>query len=257
VRLASTVTALVALSLLARADAVDPKVTLAQQLTAELDTLARTVTTVEGKLHDADDVRRARARAAYRILRAPLGSDASATDRMSHARRRAAARLLRESDKAERDLLADELAQLHAADVTLHAASEQLPTVTLPTSLLIPAQGTVVRTFGTIVHDRSKTTLARRGIDLEVAPAAQVVAPADGVVRYSGVLRGLDHGVILDHGGSFTVIGKLADVAIPAGTKVTRGDRIGHAARQRVYLELRAKIGPGGLPVDPEPLLSK
>jgi septal ring factor EnvC (AmiA/AmiB activator) len=257
VRLGSTIAALLAISLFARADAVDPRVALGAQVAAELETLAKTAAIVDSKLHDAEDVRRRRAGAAYRILRAPLAADADDTARMSHARRRAAARLLLARDRDERDLLADELAQLRSAEPVLRAASDEVANVTLPESLLVPAEGTIVRKFGTIFHDRSRTTLARRGIDLEVAQGAQVVAPADGVVRYSGVLRGLDHGVILDHGGSYTVIGKLAEVAIPAGTRVSRGDRIGRAARQRVYLELRAKIGPGGLPVDPEPLLSK
>jgi len=260
VRLASSLVLVLALTLLARAEPdvpVDPRVQLAAQLAAELDTVARTVVTVDDKLRDAEAIRERRVRAAYRVLRAPLSGDATGSDRMSQARRRAAARLLLERDRAERDLLVDEVGQLRASETTLRAAADQLPAVELPASLLPPAKGTIVRAFGTIVHDRSKTTLARRGVDFEVAPSAQVLAPADGVVRYAGVLRGLDHGVVLDHGGSYTVVAKLADVAIPAGTKVKRGDRIGRAARQRVYLELRAKIGPGGLPVDPQPLLTK
>jgi septal ring factor EnvC (AmiA/AmiB activator) len=68
-------------------------------------------------------------------------------------------------------------------------------------------------------------------------------------------MRGLDHGVILDHGDYFTIVAKLSAVAIPIGTTVARGDRIGRAARARVYLEVRAKVGPGGLPIDPEALL--
>lgn len=243
----------------------DPRIALAEQLAAELQTLAKTVTTVAEKVDAAQAARLRRIRAAYRILRAPLSarddtSEASRAagdaDRIASARRRAAARLLLERDRAERELLADEVTQLRAAETTLRAANDsQLPVVSFPVALLSPAKGTIARRFGTIVHERSKTKLARRGIDFEVATAAAAVAPADGVVLYAGVVRGLEHGVVLDHGDFVTIIAKLGDAAIPIGTKVTRGDRIGRAARQRVYFEVRAKVGPGGLPIDPEPLL--
>lgn len=238
----------------------DPRQALADQVAAELETLARTVVTVDTKVTEAEAARLRRVRAAYRILRTGfVGGQASGgadVDRMANARRRAAARLLLERDRTERQLLADEVAQLRAAETTLRAATEQVPAVVLPESILAPAKGTIARRFGTIVHDRSKAVLARRGIDFEVPALTQAVAPADGVVRYAGPMRGLDHGVILDHGDYFTVVAKLSEVAIPIGTKVVRGDRIGRAARARVYLEVRAKVGPGGLPIDPEPLLA-
>jgi len=76
-------------------------------------------------------------------------------------------------------------------------------------------------------------------------------------VRYAGPIRGLDDGIILDCGEFYTVIAKLADLAVPVGAPIHRGDRIGHAARYRVYFEVRVKLGPGGLPIDPEPLFEK
>jgi septal ring factor EnvC (AmiA/AmiB activator) len=75
-------------------------------------------------------------------------------------------------------------------------------------------------------------------------------------VRYAGPIRGLDHGVILDHGDYLTVVAKLGDLVLPIGTHVGRGDRLGRAAHHRVYLEVRVKVGPGGLPIDPEPLFA-
>ena len=62
--------------------------------------------------------------------------------------------------------------------------------------------------------------------------------------------------MILDHGAYVTVVGKLAEVALPVGAPIAAGDRIGRAARHRVYLEVRVKLGPGGLPIDPEPLFA-
>jgi murein hydrolase activator len=251
--------ALVAVALLVRASDAgsEPRAALSDQLVAELEILDRTLSIVDDKLALADATRLGRVRAAYRILRAPLPADASAGDRMASARRRAAARLLLERDRDERQLLAGELGQLRDARTETIAATRQVPTIALPESLAMPARGTVARRFGTLVHERSKAVLSRRGIDLDVKALAPVVAPEAATVRYAGPIRGLDHGVVLDHGEYYTIVAKLAELAIPVGTRVQRGDRIGRAARQRVYLEVRAKIGPGGLPIDPEPLLAR
>ncbi len=229
---------------------------LADQLDAELQTIDQTIAIVGDKLTAADAQRLRRIRAAYRILRAPLTTDASPGDRMASARRRAAARLLLERDREERRLLADEKQQLATARTTKVAATTTIPTLVLPAEIGRPAKGTIARHFGPYVHDRSKAKLTRRGLDFECARNAPASAVADGVVRYAGSIRGLDYGVIVDHGDYLTIVAKLAELSIPVGTKVARGDRLGRAARSRVYLEVRAKAAPGGIPIDPEPLLA-
>ena len=236
---------------------IDPRETLAAQLADEQATIDRTIATVASKLAEADRVRLERLRAAYRLVRAPLRPTASPAERMAAARRRAAARLLIDRDAAERGLLADETKHLKDAAAQTTLETGKLATITLPADLSRPAKGTIARTFGTLEHERSKAILSRRGIDLEVETRANVTAAADGTVRYAGPIRGLDEGVILDHGDYFTVVAKLADLVVPAGAKIARGDRIGHAARYRVYFEVRVKIGPGGLPIDPVPLFEK
>ncbi len=234
---------------------IDPRAMLATQLAEEQATIDRTIATVAGKLAEADRVRLERLRAAYRLVRAPLRPTASPAERMAAARRRAAARLLIDRDAAERDLLSDETKHLKDAAAQTTLETGKLATITLPADLSKPARGRIARTFGTLEHERSKAILSRRGIDLEVETRANVTAAADGTVRYAGPIRGLDEGVIIDHGDYFTVVAKLADLVVPVGAKISRGDRIGHAARYRVYFEVRVKIGPGGLPIDPVPLL--
>ena len=251
------VSAILPVQPLAAAGPLDPRAQLAAQLAEEQKTIDKTIATVGDKLADADRVRLERLRAAYRLLRAPVRSTATAAERMAAARRRAAARLLVDRDAAERGLLAEEATHLMSAAARTSADAQKLPTITLPTELAKPVVGTVARKFGTLEHERSKAILSRRGIDLEVESRANVTAPADGVVRYAGPIRGLDDGLILDHGDFYTVIAKLADLGVPVGAQVHRGDRIGHAARYRVYLEVRVKLGPGGLPIDPEPLFEK
>jgi septal ring factor EnvC (AmiA/AmiB activator) len=189
------------------------------------------------------------------VLHAPLAEGATADERMAVARRRAAAKLLLERDASERSLLADETAHLKTAQVATADAASKIAAVTLPDQLIAPAKGSIARHFGEYQDERSKAMLSRRGVDLEVDDHAPAVAPADGIVRYAGPIRGLDHGVILDHGDYLTVVAKLAEPALPVGAHVSRGDHLGRAARHRVYLELRAKVGAGGLPIDPEPYL--
>jgi septal ring factor EnvC (AmiA/AmiB activator) len=230
---------------------VEPRTALADQVAAEQATLATTIDTVQHKLADADATRARRVLAALRIVDARTPDDP-----VGYARRIAAARFLLARDASERGLLADELAALHEADREIAAATAAVPKVALPQQLLAPANGTIARHFGDYQHERSKVTLSRRGLDFEVDDHAPAVAPADGVVRYAGPIRGLDHGVILDHGGYFTVVAKLGDIVLPVGARVAKGDRIGRAARHRVYFEVRAKVGPGGLTIDPEPLLA-
>jgi septal ring factor EnvC (AmiA/AmiB activator) len=228
---------------------------LSDQLAAESAALARALETVTDKLAHADAARLRHLRAATRILHAPLPADATADDRMAFARRRAAARLLLDRDAAERGLLAEEAQRLRGNDTRLSGDTAALAKLVLPSELAWPAHGKVARHFGPFEHARSHAMLSRRGIEIEVEDHASAVAPEAGVVRYAGPIRGLDQGVILDHGDYLTVIAKLATPALPVGAHVARGDRLGHAARHRVYVELRAKVGAGGLPIDPEPLL--
>ena len=235
----------------------DPHDALVVQLGQESETIAKTIATVGDKLHAAETVRAHRIHAAIRILHAPLPDNATADERMADARRHAAARLLLERDAAERGLLADEVTHLHAGERELAVATAKLPTIELPTQLDVPATGTIARRFGDYVHERSKATLSRRGLDFEVDDHAPAVAPADGTVRYAGPIRGLDHGVILDHGDYLTIVAKLGDLTLPVGTHVARGDRLGRALHHRVYFEVRAKVSPGGLPIDPEPLFKR
>lgn len=233
----------------------DARSALAEQLAAEAETLEKTLATVDGKLAAADETRLHRLRAAMRILHAPVGSDASAEERFAAARRRAAARRLLARDAAERGLLADEARHLETARITEADAAAKLPGVALPEHLARPAKGTIARHFGIYEHDRAHVTLSRRGLDFEVEDHAPATAPADGVVRYAGAIRGLDHGVLLDCGDYYVLVAKLGELAIPVGARVEQGDRLGVAQRHRVYLEVRVKLGPGGLPIDPEPLL--
>lgn len=233
--------------------------TISTLLYAQHDSAVRAEQQVETKRKDAEATRAARVRAAYKLLRG-AGSPLTVTPerRAAVARSRATARLLLARDQAEAKQLADEAALLRAALERIdadRAAAEDL-VLPAPGSFLQPVHGEIARRFGTLEHERTKTTLSRRGLDFDVADEAEVVAPADGTVRYAGPMRGLDHGIILDHGSTITILAKLDPIAFALGAHIPRGTVVGYAARRRVYFEVRVPVGPGGTPIDPEPLIA-
>jgi septal ring factor EnvC (AmiA/AmiB activator) len=237
---------------LARDPPGEPHDALIRQIDGETAAIDRAISAVIDKLAAVQVTRTKRLRAAYRLIHA-----APVDDAMAAARLRAAARLLVDRDRGERALLIDEVAQLRAARDRVAGEAGQLLSIVLPSELARPAAGKIARHFGTLEHERSKATLSRRGIDIEVEDGCPVTAPAAGTVRFTGPIRGLDQGVVIDHGAYVTVLAKLGEIALPVGAPIAAGDRIGRASRHRVYFEVRVKLGPGGLPIDPEPMLGK
>jgi septal ring factor EnvC (AmiA/AmiB activator) len=238
-------------------DAASIRADLRTQVTAEWDVALETRDTVRAKLAARATARAARARAAYLLLR---DGDArpwvDPAERMASVRRRAAARHLLAVDHAELAILADEAVRVDAAVARLAADRALVETLAIPApGLAWPARGDLTRRFGTFVHDDSRATLSRHGVDLDIDVHGEVHAVADGTVRYAGPLRGLDHGVVIDHGTFWSVTGKLGALAVAAGDTVTRDQELGTAATHRVYLELRIPLGRGGMPIDPERLL--
>jgi murein hydrolase activator len=234
----------------------EPRAILTTAFAEQRAAVDRTATVVDDKVRAAAQTRAARARAAYAALRADASGTAIADGGLAIARRRAAVKWLLARDRAELGLLADEAAQLAAARTRIDRDAERAATIALPSGLVWPVAGTIARAYGPFEHVRSGATLTRRGLDLEVEAGADVVAPAAGTVRYAGPVRGLDTGVIVDHGDFLSVIAKLDPaVAVAVGDTVAQGAVLGRAARRRIYLELRVEVGAGGTPIDPATVL--
>ena len=81
-----------------------------------------------------------------------------------------------------------------------------------------------------------------RGLTLETAADARVVAPADGRIVYAAPFRRYRNVVIIDHGRGWTsVITDIAALEVARGAVVRRGAAIGRtgAGSPRVTIELR------------------
>lgn len=114
---------------------------------------------------------------------------------------------------------------------------------------LPPAVGTRAHRFGETVNGSKQEglTLATRG-------GAQVIAPVDARIQFSGPFRTYGRMLILDAGGDVLVILAGLDALYPeAGQWVLAGEPIGRMADRKspspeLYLEVRRQ----GQPVDPE-----
>jgi septal ring factor EnvC (AmiA/AmiB activator) len=134
------------------------------------------------------------------------------------------------------------------------------PAATLPMApfrgdLAWPVTGPVRQRFGAA---RGGAT-ASNGIDIAVPEGTTVHATHEGTVAFAGPFTGFGQLVIVDHGGqTFSLYGNLEDLAVTAGTQVTRGDTLGAAGTAPtgatgLYFELRID----GHPTDPLQWLEK
>ncbi len=122
------------------------------------------------------------------------------------------------------------------------------------TPSLWPVKGWVTSDFG---FRRSPFTLKsdfHGGIDIAAAWGTPVMAPADGVVTFSGQKGGYGNSVVIDHGfGIVTKYGHASQLLVTEGQKIKRGTRIalvgntGHSTGPHLHYEIHAD----GVPVDP------
>lgn len=155
-----------------------------------------------------------------------------------------------------------------AAEAAAAAIGRLPPPVSAPIAsargtLPLPARGRLVRHFGD--HDGPVTD---KGITIATLPGAQVVAPYDGRVLFSGPFRGYRQLLIIDHGdGYHSLLAGMDRVDAAVGQWVLAGEPVGMMAgnppggrievsspegEPKLYVELRER----GQPVDPLPWLA-
>ena len=101
------------------------------------------------------------------------------------------------------------------------AGSQSAP----PFAYALPVNAPVVKGLGAV----DQSGVRSRGITFATGRGAQLAAPADGIVRFSGPFRDYDGVLILDHGGGWMSL--IVNVASPLkpGDKVRLGDALGRA----------------------------
>lgn len=119
-----------------------------------------------------------------------------------------------------------------------------------------PLQSPLTSPFG--VRWRSRLPEVHRGVDFEAAVGTPVLAAQDGVVRFSGTMRGFGEVVWIDHGADLlTIYAHLSERRAPAGASVARGDTIGLSGQSGDVSgpHLHFEVWRWGRPVDPVPLM--
>ncbi|MBI2586849.1 MAG: peptidoglycan DD-metalloendopeptidase family protein [Rhodospirillales bacterium] len=117
-----------------------------------------------------------------------------------------------------------------------------------------PVVGRILGRYGEV----SSTGLTQKGLTLETAPGAQVVAPYEGNVVYAGQFRGYGELLIIEHGeGYHSLLAGLSRIDSTIGQWVVAGEPVGVMGRSEtrrpvLYVELRRN----GQPINPLPWLA-
>ncbi len=91
-----------------------------------------------------------------------------------------------------------------------------------------PTKGYVSSKFGPRVSPFTGRQQQHTGIDVAAARGTPILAPADGVVTYSGRLPGYGHAIVITHGFGFkTFYGHNHENKVRKGQRVKRGQVIG------------------------------
>ena len=97
---------------------------------------------------------------------------------------------------------------------------------------LWPVQGRITASYGERIDPFSGEGAFHRGIDIASEIGTRIVAPADGVVKFSDLINGYGRAVIIDHGnGVSTLYGHLSGFAVSAGQLIHRGDTLGYVGQ--------------------------
>jgi septal ring factor EnvC (AmiA/AmiB activator) len=157
--------------------------------------------------------------------------------------------LLAQADEAEAKLRELARQSKAPADLVNRLPSGQDSLGPAPDRLIEPVQGRLAAGFGRAAEPGGP----KEGFTWRTSPGAPVLAPAAGIIEYSGPLK--DYGVILilRTGGAYhLVLTGLGAVEAVVGTTVSAGEPVGRMGEDAgpapsLYLEVRK----GGEPVDP------
>ncbi|MFQ5658641.1 MAG: M23 family metallopeptidase [Candidatus Methylomirabilales bacterium] len=114
-----------------------------------------------------------------------------------------------------------------------------------------PAKGYVSSKFGPRISPFTGRRQRHTGIDIAAARGTPVLAPADGVVTYSGKLVGYGRAIVIDHGfGIKTFYGHNHQNKVKKGQRVARGQVIaavgssGYSTGSHLHYEVLVKDTP-------------
>ena len=140
------------------------------------------------------------------------------------ARKQLLERMYRDLQRLEREVALRE-ESLEALTVYLTRQKDRLAA----TPSIWPTEGYVSSKFGPRKSPFTGRKQQHTGVDIAAARGTPIVAPADGVVTFSGRLAGYGRAIVLNHGFGFkTFYGHNKKNEVKKGTRVKRGQVIGY-----------------------------
>ena len=130
------------------------------------------------------------------------------------------------------------------------------PFPSAPASLVVPARGRLTLRYGD--RDEGNAGATSKGIMVSTRAGAQVVAPYDGRIVYSGEFRGYGQLLIIEHGGRYhSLLAGVERLNAAVGQWVLAGEPVGvmgrpQSGKPELYYELRRT----GQPINPLPWLA-
>lgn len=177
--------------------------------------------------------------------------------------------LIREDEERESAELMQEFQKLHLAfeSVHQHAVSVELDVQALTTALydqrdylssmptLKPTNGWYTSGFAIRESPFTGKPTMHEGLDIANHVGSPIVAPASGIITYSGPRPGYGNLITIDHGyGIQTQFGHISRSYVKVGERVKRGHKIaavgntGRSTGPHVHYEVRVN----GIPINPQ-----
>jgi len=116
-----------------------------------------------------------------------------------------------------------------------------------------PARGTLITKF----HQEMSKGVVSNGIDIKTASKAQIIAPYDGTVIFSGPFKNFANLLIIDHGEGYTsLLSGLGETDAKVGQTLLAGEPVGtmpSGSNAKLHMEIRKN----NHPVDPNEWMVK
>jgi murein DD-endopeptidase MepM/ murein hydrolase activator NlpD len=140
--------------------------------------------------------------------------------------------------------------EVHVHELDQHLLDKESFLRSTPT--LMPANGHLTSNYGPRMSPYAGRIKMHEGLDIGAPTGTSIVAPADGVITFSGPKPGFGNFVQIDHGyGVETIFGHASSLSVKKGQKINRGDKIatvgntGYSTGPHVHYEVRVNGTPG------------
>ena len=111
----------------------------------------------------------------------------------------------------------------------------------------MPARGKIITAYG----EQVVKGVSAKGITIRTRNGAQVIAPFDGSVIFSGPFRGYGNLIIIEHGdGYLSLLAGLENMDVELGQMLLAGEPVGQMPEDgdaKLYMEIRKD----NQPIDP------